>query len=351
MNRPSLGTLSPPKKGRSQYWSWTYRVDGKSKTESLKVRRKHEAVAERSRRMAEYSERRGDENLTVGSLLSQYQEYATGYYRDPSGSPTSTMFGIKEAVATATAHSADIPVLDFGPNRLRELRQVWLDRNVSRTTVNAYVGIVRRAFKWAAGREMMPITVYQALMAVEGLRKGRSEARENAPVAPVPDDHVRKVKANVGDEVSTVIDLQLHTAARPSELLSLKPTDIDTSGPVWIATVEEHKTAHHGKGRELYLGPKAQEIIRPYLVDTPVHERLFEYTVAGYRRAITRACERCGVPHWTPHRLRHNAATAIRKRYGVEAAQVMLGHSGLGVTQVYAEKNREHGLRIAGEIG
>jgi hypothetical protein len=29
----------------------------------------------------------------------------------------------------------------------------------------------------------------------------------------------------------------------------------------------------------------------------------------------------------------------------------MLGHSGIGVTQVYAEKNREHGLLIAAEIG
>jgi integrase len=198
---------------------------------------------------------------------------------------------------------------------------------------------------------MIHVTVYQALMTMEGLTKGRSKARETAPVAPVPDDHIRKVKADVGDEVSTIIDLQLHTAARSGELLSLKARDIDMSGAICIATVQEHKMAHHGKGRELYIGPKAQEILRPYLADTPIHERLFEYTLARYRRAITRACERCDVPRWTPHRLRHNAATAIPKRFGVEAAQVMLGHSGIGITQLYAEKDREHGLSIAGEIG
>ena len=84
---------------------------------------------------------------------------------------------------------------------------------------------------------------------------------------------------------------------------------------------------------------------KPCLVDTPGHERLFEYMVAGYRRAITRACERCDVQRQTPHRLRHNAATVIRRRYGVEATQVMLGHSGIGVTQVYAENmHAEEGL-------
>src|SRR5262249_27495914 len=42
------------------------------------------------------------------------------------------------------------------------------------------------------------------------------------------------------------------------------------------------------------------------------------------------------VPHWCPLQLRHNHATEVRRRYGLEAAQVMLGHSRADVTQVYA---------------
>ena len=35
---------------------------------------------------------------------------------------------------------------------------------------------------------------------------------------------------------------------------------------------------------------------------------------------------------WSPNRLRHSAATAIRQRFGLEAAQVPLGHASADVT-------------------
>ena len=41
-----------------------------------------------------------------------------------------------------------------------------------------------------------------------------------------------------------------------------------------------------------------------------------EYEVASYRRAIARACDRLGIPRWSPHQLRHLAATELRKKYG-----------------------------------
>ncbi len=45
--------------------------------------------------------------------------------------------------------------------------------------------------------------------------------------------------------------------------------------------------------------------------------------------------------YWAPNRLRHARATEIRRTYGLEAAQVILGHAKADVTQVYAE--RDHG--------
>ncbi len=76
-----------------------------------------------------------------------------------------------------------------------------------------------------------------------------------------------------------------------------------------------------------------------------------QYDVATYRRAIARACEKAGLPVWTPHRLRHAAATEIRRQFGLEAAQAVLGHAALGVTQVYAEKNMEAAKRVMAKIG
>ena len=54
---------------------------------------------------------------------------------------------------------------------------------------------------------------------------------------------------------------------------------------------------------------------------------------------------------WHPHQLRHNAATRLRREYGLEAAQVILGHKTLSVTEVYAEKNVAAARKIMGEVG
>src|SRR5262249_44991959 len=75
------------------------------------------------------------------------------------------------------------------------------------------------------------------------------------------------------------------------------------------------------------------------------------YGVDGYRRAIRRACFKAGLPVWCPLQLRHSAGTEVRKRYGLEASQAVLGHAELGVTQVYAEADLETARRVMGEIG
>ena len=42
---------------------------------------------------------------------------------------------------------------------------------------------------------------------------------------------------------------------------------------------------------------------------------------------------------WHPNQLRHTAATLIRARFGLEAAQAVLGHASADMTQVYAERD------------
>ncbi|MCX7424739.1 MAG: tyrosine-type recombinase/integrase [Planctomycetia bacterium] len=57
------------------------------------------------------------------------------------------------------------------------------------------------------------------------------------------------------------------------------------------------------------------------------------------------------LPRWSPNRLRHTAATEIRQRFGLEAAQVTLGHSQADVTQIYAEKDLTLAAEVARKIG
>ena len=76
-----------------------------------------------------------------------------------------------------------------------------------------------------------------------------------------------------------------------------------------------------------------------------------KYNRDTYRRAIHRGCDRAGIERWAPNRLRHSAATEIRRKYGLEAAQVLLGHASADVTQVYAERDAQLAIRVAREVG
>lgn len=54
---------------------------------------------------------------------------------------------------------------------------------------------------------------------------------------------------------------------------------------------------------------------------------------------------------WSPNRLRHNAGTAMRKEFGVEMAQLALGHASMTATQIYAERDREQILAAVAKVG
>jgi integrase len=54
---------------------------------------------------------------------------------------------------------------------------------------------------------------------------------------------------------------------------------------------------------------------------------------------------------WHPHQLRHTAGSRLRREFGLEAAQVILGHRNVKVTELYAEANVEAAKRIMGKVG
>jgi len=54
---------------------------------------------------------------------------------------------------------------------------------------------------------------------------------------------------------------------------------------------------------------------------------------------------------WSPNQLRHSRATLLREKFGIEAAQVVLGHSDPKTTLVYAEAQFSKAAEIAKAIG
>jgi integrase len=54
---------------------------------------------------------------------------------------------------------------------------------------------------------------------------------------------------------------------------------------------------------------------------------------------------------WHPHQLRHNAATRLRKEFGIEAARVVLGHRSASATEVYAEVDQMRAADVMSRVG
>jgi integrase len=75
------------------------------------------------------------------------------------------------------------------------------------------------------------------------------------------------------------------------------------------------------------------------------------YTVEAYRKAVKAGCNAASVPRWTTHRLRHNAATWLRKEFGLDVARVILGHRSPAVTEVYAEVDFHKAIEVMSQVG
>jgi len=342
--------------------------------------------------------------LTVVELLARYMPFAVRHYRK-GGEPTGEIDNIRYAIRPLKEIYGRTQVKDFGPLALKALQNHLIDQGVSRKTVNSRIGIIRRIFRWGVSEQLCPPSLLHALSSVMGLQAGRTNARETAPIRPVQDSVVEATLQHLPTVVADMVRVQRLLGCRPGEICSLRPLDIDRSEAVWTYRPATHKTEHHHKDRVILIGPKAQAILKPYLErdslahcfqpheseqqrralqrvrrKTRVQPSQFDrskprpktkpgtsYTVVTYRRAITRACDLAfPVPaalpvgkhqawkkshRWHPNQLRHTAATEFRKQFGVEAARVLLGHSKISTTEIYADRDLQQAAEIMKEIG
>lgn len=326
---------------------------------------------------------------TINELALRYCQFAESYYVK-NGKPTTEVKCINEMLRRLLRVYGESPSTEFGPKALKLVRDQFVADGLCRNVINRHIGRLKRMFKWAVEYELIPVTTYQALATVAGLRRGRTMVRESVPIRPADDADVEKSIPFMPAQVQAMVRLQRLTGCRPGEICMLRPCDVDMREDVWCYTPAEHKTQHHGHERRIYLGPKAQEILRPWLVRDPASycfspaeaRAAFDaarkaarktpmtpsqakrkpkrkpkkqpgqhYTVFSYRRAIDRACKAAGVTSWGPNRLRHSCATELRKLSGLEASQVVLGHKSADITQVYAERNFELARRLMQEMG
>ena len=309
--------------------------------------------------------------LSVSELIVAYWSFSKSYYVK-NGKPTDELASIKIALKHTRKLYGKQSVADFGPLALESVRQVMIERGNSRGYVNKNVNRIRRMFKWGVAKQLVPPATYQALQALDGLKRGKCDARETDPVLPVDDAVIDATLEHCSQVVADMIRFQRLTGCRPGEVRTMRAGEIDRGHDVWRYTPASHKMEHKGRARVILIGPKAQTILRPYLLRGS-NEYCFQRPKGGlfkrwnYNEAIHRACDKAfpapdGVDgdelkawrkthRWAPNRLRHSAATEVRRQHGLEAAQAVLGHKSADVTQIYAERDLDKASRIMAQVG
>jgi integrase len=419
-----------------------------SREEYTRVLAEHEA---RGRRLPDAGPPPGD--LSVNELVLRFWRHAEGHYRHPDGSPTGELDNLRHALRPLRRGWGSSPAAQFGPLALKALRDRLVASGLCRPVVNQRVRAVQRVFRWAVSEELVPPAVAEGLRSVPGLQRGRTAAPEPEPVGPADDRHVGAALPYLLPPVAAMVRLQRLTGMRPGEACGLRADLLDRSAPLWRYRPRRHKAAHKGKARVVVVGPRAQELLAPFLlaagdgylfsprraveslradrraarktrVQPSQRDRSKRrpkvapgdrYTAHSYARAVARACQEAAVAdlaarrpdllppvreaqaglraarsahrrasgpdrkaalaafnaaerglraavaaaaeagdsvrHWHPNQLRHSRGTELRALYGLEGAQVGLGHARADVTQVYAETSLALAERIAREVG
>src|SRR5262245_181686 len=88
-----------------------------------------------------------------------------------------------------------------------------------------------------------------------------------------------------------MVELQRLTAMRPGEVTLMRTGDLDVSGRIWVYTPAAHKMEHTGRSRIIQLGPRAQEVLRPWLRPN-LGEYLFQPREAEGERLAERKARR-----------------------------------------------------------
>jgi integrase len=352
-------------------------------------------------------------SLCINELILVFWEHAQQHYRREDGTHTNELNDYKLSLKPLRELYGRLPATEFSPLKLKAVRECMTAADLCRGVINQRIGRIVRMFKWAVSEELVPESVWRSLTTVRGLERGRTEARDTEPVKPVPDSVVDLTLPFALPPVRAMIELQRLTGMRPGETCALRACDLDITGDVWLYRLAHHKTRHKGKERVVAIGPRGQEIIKPFLkLETQaylfspreavnaLHARLRaqrktrvqpsqqdrrkrktqrnpgeRYKTASYGNAVAKAilaankaaaCQKCkplkpkdrcedckaaAIPHWHPHQLRHTHATEVRRRFGLEAAQVALGHSQAQITEVYAERDLTLAAKVAQEIG
>ena len=284
------------------------------------------------------------------------------------------------------------PAKDFGPVRLRSVRESLVNTGRTRSGINCQVNRIKRAWRWMASFEMVPPSVVEGHRTLRAHRYGQTTAPEAKPKPSVSVDLALATASHACPIIAAMIHTQIHTGLRPGEVCAMTTAQIDQADPTcWFYRPLQFKTQWMGKHRSIPLGPRAQSVLLPLLHPQDLDRPLFSpkdavalrmvalranrkspvqpsqldrskenpdwvpgdaYDSYSYRRAVQRINTAHGLPAWSPSCLRATRAQTVFESLGLDAARTLLGHADEAVTlKFYLHQAEEKSKALALLVG
>ena len=207
-----------------------------------------------------------DTQITLSTVTANFAATELPQYEPKSASHCR----ISGCLRLMDAMFGSTPAEEFGPVKLREIRTKLMEKGNSRRYINDQVRDIIRIMRHAVSLELVSPATITALKSLRALRQG--EAPDPPPKNRVSIEQVQHTLPNLSQVVASMVCLQVGTGCRPSELFSMTPTQVNTSGEDWIYTPLRHKTSARGKSRCIPIVGTDRDILRSYLecpVTTP----------------------------------------------------------------------------------
>lgn len=329
---------------------------------------------------------------TVNQLLDHYLLWAQQRY----ATSRTELRDIRHALPEIRQLFGPTAIAKFSVASLDAVRQAMIGRKLTRRLINKRITKIKRIWKWAAQRKLLPAHAWHDLQLLAALREGESAAAESKAVQPVDPALVAAVLPLCTPPVAAMIRLQQWTGMRPGEVCQMRLCDIELGPEIWV-----YRLKFKRKLREIPLGPRAQFLLRvigegrspeDYLFspkDALSHRALLRstlrlcapkpvhisrrrkaspkrqpgtrYSVDAYAKSIAKACARLYGPfpgfvslHFHPHQLRHTRATQIFSQsffHAIDEARAALGHEHSAITKTYAHQDLAIAAALARQFG
>ncbi|HEV3235339.1 MAG TPA: hypothetical protein VGZ25_00020, partial [Gemmataceae bacterium] len=138
---------------------------------------------------------RANEETTVNELILAYLKHVAGYYK-PNHGENKEARCVDDALKIVQACGYGPECANsFRPKDLKHIREAMIAKKWSRGYINHQIARVKRMFAFGVEEDLVSGSVFHALLAVKGLRKGSPGLRETIKVRPVPIAHFKAVLA------------------------------------------------------------------------------------------------------------------------------------------------------------